>query len=578
MGFLQEHGVKLSYAPKIFSLYAEEALARLREDPYVLAVDWPGTGFVIADTIARHRGADLNDPLRIAACLANTVDQFVADGNVYAPEDKLISRCEKLFGIDNVSAQATLDGLQGDGTLIVESTAGGDGHRAVYPTAMHEAETALANRLRALHTVPSLVPDMDAGRIVAEIVERLSIHLSEEQAGVLAAIIHRKVAILTGGPGTGKTTLVRAITVLSEALGREVVLAAPTGRAARRLGGLTQRNAYTIHRLLGWNPVEGLLERDRDNPIEADVIIVDEASMVDLMLMHYLVEAIPMASSLILVGDIHQLPPVGPGNVLEEMMRSGVVETFSLTEVFRQAMESPIIVNAHRVRNGEIPLLPRADGADELSEFYFVEARSPDHAVDTVVELCTRLIPRHFKLDPKADIQVLTPMHKGTAGTINLNKVLQATLNPHPEGEDAGAARFHPGDKVIHLKNNYRKDVYNGDIGLVDSVDPAAGRLHVDYDGRLVEYLFEELHELSLAYAITVHKSQGSEYPCAVVLLMTQHYPMLQRNLLYSAMTRGKELVVIVGMQRALATALKNDRPARRRSRLSERLAGLVVR
>ncbi|MFH1980952.1 MAG: ATP-dependent RecD-like DNA helicase [Pseudomonadota bacterium] len=572
MSFLQDHGVKLAHASRIYDLYGADAPSFLSADPYVLADDWPGAGFVIADTIARHMGTPADDPKRIVACLVHTLERFVAEGHVYAPDDELVSKCRELFGIDPVTAHSALAKMGKTGALAIEPL-GEDGiTQAVFPVRLYEAEIRIANRIKTLLGIPSSIPDPGVAYIRSEIVSRLAIQPSAEQLTVLESVLNHKVAIITGGPGTGKTTLIRSISELCRSLKLKLALAAPTGRAARRLSAVTGRDAFTVHRLLGFTPHEELPEKDRDDPVEADVIVVDEASMVDTLLMHYLVEAVPMMSTLILVGDAHQLPSVGPGSILEDMISSKTIKTFEFTEIFRQSMESAIVRNAHRVRRGQAPELSEPWNHDAPGDFYFIECQQPEKAVEAIVDLCTRRIPQHFNLDPAGDIQVLTPMHKGHVGTINLNRVLQSRLNP-AAAEPAGVSIFRPGDKVIHTKNNYVKEVFNGDIGIVIDAELRSETLTVDYEGRAVTYLFSELEELSLAYAITVHKSQGSEYPCVVIALMTQHYPMLQRNLLYTAMTRGKRLVVIVGSQRALAVALENDRSGHRRSRLAERLS-----
>ncbi len=571
MSFLQEHGVMLSHASRIFDLYGDEAPELLAADPYVLASDWPGAGFVVADTIARHLGTPADAPQRIRACVGHTLERFVSDGHVYARDDELVSKCHDLFGIDPATAHNALAQLGDGGLLAMEPLDDGDVVQAVFPAWLHDAETRLANRVLMLLGIPSTIPNPGAETIRSEIVSRLAIQPSDEQLAVLETVLNHKLAIITGGPGTGKTTLIRSISELCRSLQLKLVLAAPTGRAARRLAAVTGRDAHTIHRLLGFSPHEELPEKNRDDPVAADVIIIDEASMVDTLLMHYLVEAVPLLSTLILVGDARQLPSVGPGSVLEDMITSETITTFELTEIFRQSMESAIVRNAHRVRRGLAPELPSTDLGEDADDFYFIESRYPEKAVDVIVDLCTRMIPRHFHLDPSADIQVLTPMHKGHTGTINLNRMLQSKINPAGR-ESTGVFVFRPGDKVIHTRNNYIKEVFNGDIGIVIDVDKNSETLTVDYEGRRVPYLFSELEELSLAYAITVHKSQGSEYPCVVVALMTQHFTMLQRNLLYTAMTRGKRLVIIVGAERALSIALENDRSGHRRSRLAERL------
>jgi len=407
--------------------------------------------------------------------------------------------------------------------------------------------------------------------------KKLAIKLSPDQLHVLEEILSFRAVIITGGPGTGKTTLIRSITAVFEALGKRVLLAAPTGRAARRLSEVTRRKAQTIHRLLGYSYNEDAFEKNEYNPLDADAVIVDEASMVDTLLMFHLLRAVPMTAVLILVGDVFQLPSVGPGNVLSDMIASERVPVFYLKEIFRQARESPIIVNAHRVRRGEPPALheqgfEHVEEPEKLSEFYFLEEHDPKKVVSLIVDLCDRIIPNRFGFNPMNDIQVLTPMHRGLIGTINLNQRLQSRLNPNPVIIETPGSTFKTGDKVMHLKNNYQKEVFNGDIGTIRTIDKKEELLSVDYYGRSVGYDFTELDEISLAYAISVHKSQGSEYPAVIVPLMTQHFPLLQRNLLYTALTRGKKLVILSGTKKALAIALQNDKPGNRLSRLAFRL------
>jgi exodeoxyribonuclease V alpha subunit len=356
-----------------------------------------------------------------------------------------------------------------------------------------------------------------------------------------------------------------------------VLLTAPTGRAARRLSEITRREAQTIHKALGFNFETGHFDKDPDNPLEADALVVDEASMVDTLLMFNLLQAMPLTAHLVLVGDIFQLPPVGPGNVLADIIASAKIPVYYLNRIFRQAQESPIIVNAHRVRQGNSLDLTALTDPAAVSEFCFLEEHHPQKVVDAIVALSARILPQRFSLDPFSDIQVLSPMHKGAAGIINLNQVLQKVLNPNPEGIENMGSTFRPGDKVMHLKNNYQKDVFNGDIGVISAIDKENGSLSVDYDGRIVSYERAEMDEITLAYAISVHKSQGSEYPAVIVPITTQHFPLLQRNLLYTAMTRGEKVVVLVGSTKALQLALLNDKPRRRLSRLAQRLSDSLI-
>ncbi|MEA3429336.1 MAG: AAA family ATPase, partial [Thermodesulfobacteriota bacterium] len=409
-------------------------------------------------------------------------------------------------------------------------------------------------------------------QITQEVLRKLAIKLSSEQLNVLQECLSHRIIVITGGPGTGKTTLVKSINTVFELLGKRIILAAPTGRAARRLSEVTHREANTVHKILGYNFKDGFFDKNQDNPLDADAIIIDEASMVDVYLMFYLLRAISMHCVLILVGDVFQLPSVGPGNVLADIINSKRIKTFELKKIFRQAQESPIVMNAHRVRAGEMPDLKKEYMPEKLSEFYFIEQNNPARAVETIVGLCSERIPKVFNFDRVNDIQVLTPMHKGAVGTANLNQALQKALNPNSTGSAGKGGRFKIQDKVMHLKNNYQKEVFNGDIGTITSIDTANSRLSVNYYGRIVAYDFAETDELSLAYAITVHKSQGSEYPAVVVPIMPQHFALLQRNLLYTAITRGKKLVILVGSKKAINIALKNDRSGNRLSGLANKL------
>jgi exodeoxyribonuclease V alpha subunit len=400
----------------------------------------------------------------------------------------------------------------------------------------------------------------------------LAIALSQEQLDVHEKILSHRVVIITGGPGTGKTTLIRSVNAIFEALGKRVLLAAPTGRAARRLSEVTRRDAKTIHRLLGVNFKDGLFDKNRDNPLDADAVIIDEASMVDTLLMFHLINAVPMTAALILVGDVFQLPSIGPGNVLSDMIKSARTPIFYLKKIFRQAHKSPIVFNAHRIRQGEFPVFKPLDPTEGLSEFYFIEQDDPNTVVTTILELCTKTIPERFNFDPVHEVQILTPMHKGVIGTTHLNQVLQEVLNPNPVIIETRGSTFKIGDKVMHLKNNYQKEVFNGDIGTIRTVDVKKNIFSVDFYGRTVSYDFTEMDDISLAYAISVHKSQGSEYPAVILPIMTQHFVLLQRNLLYTAITRGKKLVILIGTKKALAIALKNDTPKKRLSGLAFRL------
>jgi exodeoxyribonuclease V alpha subunit len=565
--FLEKNGVDTLHAARLLREYGNDAIEVLCNDPYRVAEDIPRIGFLIADAIVRHTDTPVDEMDRAKACLLHLVEQAVDQGHTYIARGRLIDQGRDLFAVAPEIGARALEHLVQAGDLVVA-----DDGPLVYPKALHQAETVIARRIAAMQTVPATDPPPDGRTITGAVLKKLAIALSDQQETILTRVLAHKVSVITGGPGTGKTTLIRSITAVMEGLGRRVMLAAPTGRAARRLSEVTGRPAATLHKALGYNLADGCFERSEDDPLTADVVIIDEASMVDTLLMAHLIRAVQMTATLILVGDVFQLPSVGPGNVLADLIRSQTIPTFELTEIFRQAEQSPIVINAHRVRRGQPPIIPPPAEPDLLSDFYFVEQADPEQVVKTVVELCQKEIPRHFRLDPIREIQVLTPMHRGSAGTLNLNRMLQQALNDSDDQVEVMGNRFKVGDKVMHLRNNYRKEVFNGDIGILNSIDPENTRAEVDYDGRLVPYDFLELDELTLAYAISVHKSQGSEYPAVVIPLLTQHFIMLQRNLLYTALTRGKRLVVIVGSDKALGIALGNDRPRQRRSMLARRL------
>ncbi len=570
--FLQENRINTSYSSKIYKKYGSEAVNIICNDPFRITKDIPGIGFIIADTVAQNMGVSKNEPNRVKACIIHLLEQGITEGHIFLYEDELIRRCMKIFHIERDAAESAIAALSDEQEVVIEQDEEVSYIKAVYPKILHEAETVISNRLKAQLSVPSTIPDIDLKQITSEVLKKLAIKLSSEQLSVLEGIISYHTVIITGGPGTGKTTLIRSINSIFDLLGKKVLLAAPTGRAARRLSEVTQRNASTIHKLLGFNFMDGAFNKNQDNPLNTDALIIDEASMIDTLLMYHLINAVPMTAVIILVGDVFQLPSVGPGNILSDLIKSNRIKTFKLNKIFRQDQESPIVINAHKIRRGELPDLIQTNGPEELSEFYFIEQNNPGMVVNTIAELCSKRIPNIFNFDSMNDIQVLTPMHKGEVGTSNLNQVLQKVLNPNPVIMTIQSNAFKLGDKVMHLKNNYQKEVFNGDIGTISFVNKKKEELTVNYYGRDVAYDFSELEELTLAYAISVHKSQGSEYIAVIVPIMTQHFALLQRNLLYTAITRGKKLVVLIGTKKALAIALKNDKPRKRLSGLAKRL------
>ena len=611
MQFLQEKGIGVTHASAILNYYGKNALKVLRDTPYRLSKEIPEAGFTVADTIALQSGGDRNDPERIKASLLYLLFKNESDGHAYARRDDLVQQCIQLTDASAPLVDDAIDALKERKEIVIETreasaTSWPPVHSAlsshdaamchqmpkcpdassdlpnmatlpvpekeavVYTRQMHRAESTIAMKIKAMRTLPVTDHNLDDESITHEVLSRLALQLSDEQVSIIRQILSHRVMVITGGPGTGKTTLVRAVCAVFRKLGKKVMLSAPTGRAARRLSEVTDRKAKTIHRMLLYDPDAEVFNRNQEHPLDTDVVVVDEASMVDVYLMYHLICAMPVNAVLILVGDIFQLPSVGPGNVLSDMIESSIITTFSLTRIFRQAEQSPIVMNAHAIRKGEMPLLEKRNKDDGPSEFYFIESPDPVRVVSIISDLCSHRIRNAF---PHInEIQVLTPMHKGETGTINLNQRLQAVLNDHPGGLESRGILFKTGDKVMHLKNNYEKEVFNGDIGVVDEVIKSENRLVVNYDGRLVDYDLLELDELNLAYAISVHKSQGSEYSAVVIAMTTMHYPLLQRNLLYTAMTRGKALVIIVGARRALEIALHNNKTHLRFSGLKERL------
>jgi len=572
MSFLREIEVKPSFGGKLLKLYGPEAVDIIQEDPFRLIEDLPRIGFYIADAIFRYQNLPIDSDERARACLLHLLREDADNGHTFSPADDLTDRCRRLFEIDDGTIEYAVDHLTKGGEIVMEEPDATAESPAVYLSSLQKAEKSIANRMGALLAVPPPHPAFDATGTSKKVFKHLAISLSDEQLAVLEGIFSHRVVIVTGGPGTGKTTLIRSICAVLETDGKRVSLAAPTGRAARRLAAVTRHDAATVHRMLGYLPSENRFSRNGESPLDADAVIVDEASMIDTLIMDHLLRAVPATAMLILVGDAFQLPSVGAGTVLDDMIRSERIPVYRLNRIFRQAEESLIVHNAHRIRQGGTPEIPSKESGVTDSDFYFMEAANSEKTADVVIELCSRSMPDHFGLDPVKDIQVLTPMHKGKAGTIHLNRRLQNALNSSPSILDKDGLALKLNDKVMHLKNNYTKEVFNGDIGTVSDIDRQNRILVVDYDDRLVEYEFSEIDELTLAYAISIHKSQGSEYPAVIVPLVTQHFALLQRNLLYTAVTRAQRLVVIVGSRRALELALEKDSPMHRRTGLVRRL------
>jgi exodeoxyribonuclease V alpha subunit len=567
MIFLHSHGVGTARAVRIFKTYGADAVQVLTQNPYRLASDIRGIGFKMADAIAMRLGIEKTAMIRLRAGIAYALTEAMDDGHCGLPVAELIPLVERLLDVPQSLVATALDLELKDANVIADRVGDTD---CTFLTALYRSEQAIAERLREIMSGPLPWRSIDADKALPWVERRTGLRLAESQQAAVRLALAAKVLVITGGPGVGKTTIVNAILRILGAKDARLLLCAPTGRAARRMSEATGLDARTIHRLLEVDPINGGFRRTRGNPLECDLLVVDETSMVDVPLMHALLRAVPDRAALMIVGDVDQLPSVGPGQVLADIIASGAVPVVRLTEVFRQAATSRIVVNAHHVNQGRMPDMEAADGSD----FYFVTANEPETAVARIIELVKTRIPRRFGLDPVRDIQVLCPMNRGGIGAHALNFELQKALNPAGERKvERFGATYAAGDKVMQIQNDYDKEVYNGDIGYVTDVDPDTGELAAVFDGRAVKYGFGELDTLVPAYAVTIHKSQGSEYPAVVIPLLSQHYPMLQRNLLYTGITRGKRLVVLVGQKKAVAIAVRSVTGRRRWSRLRDWLA-----
>lgn len=568
MVFLQSHGVGTGRAVRIYKTYGESAIDKVRENPYRLANDIWGIGFATADALAQRMGFGEQSPLRAQAALRHVLKECSEDGHCAYPEAGVIEEAQKLTGIATSTVRDAVLTLVDSNDVIRETAVTPEPW--LYLRRLFFAEKTIAERLVQLQNGPLPLPGIDAEKALGWVEKKVGLELAEQQREAILHALRTKVLIITGGPGVGKTTLVRGILEIFLAKGARCQLAAPTGRAARRLRESTGQPASTLHRLLEYEPRGP--KRNADNPLEHDLLVVDEMSMVDVLLMDNLVRALPEKAALILVGDADQLPSVGPGSVLADLIASQRVPVVHLTQIFRQAQESGIVRAAYRVHGGE---MPESSPADKLGDFYFIEVDDPARIQDRLVAVVRDRIPARFGFDPLQDVQVLTPMNRADLGVRQLNQLLQGVLNApgdEPEISRFGVT-FRVGDKVLQTVNNYQKEVFNGDIGRVKRIAVEEQSVRVDFDGLGVTYEFDELDELSLAYALTIHKSQGSEYPAVVMPLHTQHFLLLRRNLIYTAITRGKKLVVIVGSRKALEMAVSRQDDSRRFTALAARLA-----
>lgn len=581
MLFLQDHGVSTSFAAKIYRQYGNESIEKVKENPFRLADDIWGIGFKTADSIAEKLGFGKETYVRLRSGIMYTLSSLADEGHVYAVQEQLVQKASELLEAEESSVIMTLDQMLKDQDLIRDVSAADHETEAIYLPAFYYAESGTANKLLKLAAEPAsdrLWTNLTAARRrtgnpalsvdVSHIEAAVQMKYDEVQADAIRQAALSKVMILTGGPGTGKTTTTQGIIAAFKTYGLKILLAAPTGRAAKRMTEATGLEAKTIHRLLEFKPPEGY-QKNEEHPLEGDVLILDECSMIDIILMNSLLKAIPLGMRLILVGDIDQLPSVGAGNVLRDMIDSGRFPVIRLTRIFRQAQESRIIMNAHRINAGQMPDISNGKNTD----FFFMQKDEPEEALLLILDLVKNKLADYYRTPP-SQIQVLTPMQRGVTGAANLNIALQGALNPEGEGLLRSGVVFRRNDKVMQIKNNYDKEVFNGDIGFIRSVNLEDRTLTVSFDEREIEYDVSELDELTHAYATTIHKAQGSEYPIVVIPVLMNHFVMLQRNLIYTGITRAKKILVLVGTRKALAYAVRNVTVTRRNTMLKERLAG----
>jgi len=566
--FLQEHNISTNLATKVYRQYGERSFHVLKTNPYQVCLDIWGVGFKTADQMALKLGMSPSSPERIKAFVRYLLEKDTEQGHVFSLQSELEKNCSQELEVGEEKIREAIEELKKEKSIIAEKT---DSQTGIYLPFFYKAQEGIVHSIHKLASFPILTPDFDVEKTISDVEEEMSLRFSPMQKLAIRECFNKKILVITGGPGTGKTTIIKAIVDIFHKWDKKILLAAPTGRAAKRLAEATQWEAKTIHRTLEYNPRLGTFRRGEKRPLASDALIIDEFSMVDLPLMYHLVKAVPFWMRLILVGDKDQLPAVGPGNLLQNIIESGMVEVVRLDQIFRQEKDSLIVLNAHRVNRGE-PLIYPARGEKD-SDFYFIHQEEEEKVFKTIQTLCTFRIPEKLHLDPLSpQIQVISPMYRGLVGVDNLNTELQKKLNPFREGLKFGNREIRVHDKVMQVRNNYEKEVFNGDIGIVTHIDKQGYRVFVDYDGRAVVYERDEMDDVTLAYAVSVHKAQGSEYQAVVMPLLTQHYIMLQRNLFYTALTRAKKLSVIVGSYKALHIAIKNDKPVKRNCLIREKL------
>jgi exodeoxyribonuclease V alpha subunit len=569
MVFLQSVGVSPGFAQKIFKNYGTHSIAKLKENPYTLAKDIHGIGFKTADGLAQKLGMAKDAPQRIDSGIEYVLSELSTEGHVCYPVADFIRSAHEMLEVDAIQIEDRLDQLrEADRIEILPLISQTLSIPFIWLKPFYLSESGISGEIRRLQYNPCNLRGVDLTKAIDWVQNQLHIQLAENQKQAVISSMTEKLHIITGGPGTGKSTITKAILALTEKLTKKIFLAAPTGRAAKRMTEITGQKAFTIHSLLEFDFQKGGFKRNRKSPLDCDLIIVDEASMIDTMLMYSLLKAIPDGARVIFVGDINQLPSVGPGNVLKDMIASGCMLVTQLTEIFRQAAGSRIITNAHRINLGQYPDISNHSGSD----FYYIEAQKPEDVLKDILGLVSFRLPKKYDFNPLKDIQVLAPMKKGVIGTQNLNLALQETLNNKEQYVFRGGQKFMVGDKVMQLKNDYKREVFNGDIGYITEIDTVEQRIVVQIDDRDVIYEFSDLDELTLAYAVSIHKYQGSECPCVIMPIHTSHFKLLHRNLLYTGVTRGKKLVILVGMKKALALAVRNDEVKKRYTGLKSML------
>ncbi len=572
MVFLQSYGVTPAYAQKIFKHYGDQSVAKVSENPFRLARDIFGIGFKTADVIAQKMGIAKDSPQRIDAGIEHVLSVLSNEGHVCYPAQEFLTEAEKILEADAGNIQTRLAALQEDNRIeLFDLVCENVPLRYIWLKPLFLSEVGIAREIKRIRDCASFLRSIDVVKAVEWVQQQLNIHLAAGQQDAVGDALSHKMQVITGGPGTGKSTITNAIITIAEKVTKRIVLAAPTGRAAKRMSEITGKKASTIHSLLEFDFKKGGFKRNRESPLECDLLIIDEASMIDTVLMYSLLKAIPSSARVIFVGDINQLPSVGPGNVLKDIIASKQVPVVMLTEIFRQAAGSRITTNAHRINNGVFPDIRNLSDSD----FYFLESEEKEDVLDAILNLVTQRLPKKYGLHPLCDIQVLAPMKKGVVGTENLNNVLQQALNLNNNPLYRGGKKFLVGDKVMQICNDYQKEVFNGDVGYVKVIDSVDQQMIVSIDDRDVIYDFADLDELVLAYAVSVHKYQGSECPCVVMPVHTTHYKLLHRNLLYTGVTRGKRLVVLVGTKKALWLAVQNDEVRKRHTGLKQALIGM---